>query len=215
MDVLKKQLMMQKVNPLFVFNVLNSLKNSISEHKSEDALRQVDNVSALIKKMLEHSCEELIPLSQEIEYCKSFIAVHEQQMKKAIHFRVECNMAHNTEEIMVPSMMTQPFLEHALSHGDHLACATETKLNLAFVRRGNVLDVIIEDNGVGMDSYKNVELEQRHRTMGLAVTLDQLRSRKRNRNGVNGFGCFMTEERFDGDKKEGHRVRFSLPLMIN
>jgi LytS/YehU family sensor histidine kinase len=215
MDVLKKQLMMQKVNPLFVFNVLNSLKNSISENKSADALRQVDNVSALIKKMLEHSCEELIPLSKEIEYCKSFIAVKEQQMKKAIHFRVECNMPHHIDEIMVPSMMTQPFLEHALSHGDHLADITETELNLAFVRRGNVLDVIIEDNGMGMDCYKNVELEQRHKTMGLAVTLDQFRSRKRNKNGIKGFGCYLTEERFEGNKKEGHRVSFSLPLMTN
>ncbi len=214
-DVLRKQLMVQKVNPLFVFNIISSLRSSVSEKNTEEALRQLDNVSALIKKMLEHSCEELIPLSKEIEYCKSFVTVQEQQLNKAIRFRVECNMPHDTDEIMVPSMMTQPFLEHALMNGGLEDCEGDTELNLAFVRRGNVLDVIIEDNTVCRCAYKNIELEERHRAMGMAVSMDQLKSRKSNRNGVNGFGRFMTEERFDGDKKEGHRVRFSLPLMIN
>lgn len=214
-NVLRKQLLVQKVNPIFVFNVLNSLKDSIVESNSEEALRQLDNVSILIKKMLEHSCEELIPLSQEIEYCKSFVTVQEQQLNKPIRFRVECNMPHDTAEIMVPSMMTQPFLEHALMNGGLGDCEGDTILNLAFVRRGNVLDVIIEDNSVCRCAYKNNDLEERHLTMGLAVSMDQLKSRKSNRNGVNGFGQFMTEERFDGAKKEGHRVRFSLPLMTN
>jgi LytS/YehU family sensor histidine kinase len=72
--------MVQKVNPLFVFNMINSLRASVSNKDTEEALRQLDNVSVLIKKMLEHSCEELIPLSKEIEYCKSFVKVQEQQM---------------------------------------------------------------------------------------------------------------------------------------
>ncbi len=214
-DVLRKQLMVHKVNPLFVFNVLNSLRSSVSEKNTEEALGQLDNVSALIKKMLEHSCEELIPLSKEIAYCKSFVAVQEQQLNKAIRFRVECNMPHDAEEILVPSMMTQPFLEHALMNGGLADCDGDTELNLAFVRRGNVLDVIIEDNSVYRCAYKNIELEERHRAMGMAVSMDQLKSRKSNRSGANGFGRFMTEERFDGEKKEGHRVRFSLPLMTN
>jgi tetratricopeptide (TPR) repeat protein len=214
-DGLRKQLMMQKVNPIFVFNVLNSLRTSVSEKNTETALTQLDNISALIRKMLEYSCEELIPLSKEIEYCKSFVAVQEQQLRKTIHFRVESNMPHDMEEIMVPSMMTQPFLEHALMQGEHLDGEAGAELNLAFVRRGNVLDVIIEDNSLGIGNYTNIELEERHRTMGLAVSMEQLKSRKSNRNGVNGFGRFKTEERFDGEKKEGHRVRFSLPLMTN
>ncbi len=212
---LQKQLMVQKVNPVFVSNLLNSLRASVCKEEKEEALRQLDSVSALIKKMLEHSCEELIPLSKEIEYCKSFITVQEQQLNKTIHFRAECNMPQNADVILVPSMMTQPFLEHALMNGELGDCEGDTVLNLAFVRRGNVLDVIIEDNSVCKCAYKNLDLEERHRAMGLAVSMDQLKSRKNNRNGVNGFGRFLTEERFDGNKKEGHRVRFSLPLMTS
>lgn len=213
-EMMRKQLMRDRINPGFIINMLVPLREMLNSGETEQAVKHLDNVSELIRKMLEHSCEELIPLSREIDFLKSYFDLQSIRYNSKIEYRIESDLMKNADEVLVPSMLTQPFLEQAFS-GEHFTGTMEhPSVNIAFMRRGNLLEVIIEDNGHDAAVYRCSRLEERHKAMRVTIATDsQSRSAFRKKQEL--FGALHTEERTSGNVKQGRRVRFSLPLLTN
>ncbi|HBX89676.1 MAG TPA: hypothetical protein DEG09_13800 [Marinilabiliaceae bacterium] len=213
---LKKRVMKDKSNPEFVAICLASVRLSIEREDYPTALLQLDNVSELIRQIMEYSSQELIPLSKEIEYLKTYLSVQDQRLQKNIEYRIESNILQNAEQVLVPAMLTQPFLEDSLSNDVALNSKSIPKLNIAFMRRGNLLEVIIEDNRIDDNNdCRNAALEEKYKALGIAISFSNIKRGRSHKVKTSEFGEIRSEERFDGNIKKGHRVYFSLPLITN
>lgn len=62
-----------------------------------------------------------------------------------------------TANILLPSILVQPYIENTLKHG-LLHKKTGRKLNISFLKKGQYLECIVEDNGIGR--VKSAEIKK-------------------------------------------------------
>lgn len=72
-----------------------------------------------------------------------------QQMRfKDLHFEIETSNIKTVEQIKIPTMLIQPYVENAILHGlSHSLKNKELKIN--FTLMDNVLKINVLDNGIG------------------------------------------------------------------
>ncbi|WP_165921850.1 tetratricopeptide repeat protein [Natronoflexus pectinivorans] len=209
-EKVRSKLLKEKFNATAVIDYLNSIRDEMIKGDNQNAVSQLDGFSNMMQIMMENSCQQFISLRKEIEFLRSFLDFQKERYNCDIECNIESNVIHNADQVMVPSMLTQSFIEHAFVNSD---CAeTKPTLNFAFMRRGNVLDVIIENNL--NSSAESAILEERHRNLGISMVHHKSSGYKMHRL-LNHLGPLHTEVRTVGGREAGHRVRFSLPFMVN
>lgn len=138
-----------QMNPHFIFNSLNSIQNYILKNDSEKASQYLTKFSRLIRLILDHSNQNFITLSSEIQLLKLYIEMEDMRFEK--HFESEISIDKNldAESILIPSMLIQPSVENAIWHG-LLHKNEKGFLKISFKKSDeNLLEATIEDNGVG------------------------------------------------------------------
>src|SRR5258705_5028852 len=70
---------------------------------------------------------------------------------RSSHFNYKINIAEDLQlnDIMLPSMLIQPFIENAIWHG----ASPKTNMNIfiSFKKKENELICVVEDNGIGIE----------------------------------------------------------------
>jgi hypothetical protein len=144
-----------QMNPHFIFNSLNSIQNYILKNDSEKASQYLTKFSRLIRLILDHSNQNFITLSSEIQLLTLYIEMEDMRFEK--HFESEISVDDNidAEHILIPSMLIQPSVENAIWHG--LLHKNERGFLKIYFKKldENLLEVTIEDNGVGRKKLKN------------------------------------------------------------
>jgi signal transduction histidine kinase len=108
LDVLRMQL-----NPHFLFNTLHMITAYV--RKDPDvAETMIDRLSDLLRKTLETSDSAEIPLKEELEYVKIYLEI--QKCRFQGRMREELNIAPDTLDVNVPSLILQPLIENAVQY---------------------------------------------------------------------------------------------------
>lgn len=166
-----------QMNPHFIFNCMNSINRLILEDKNEQAARNLTKFSRLIRQILEHSEKKAISLKEELDMLQTYIELEAQRFKGQIAYEFKIDPNLDTEDIELPSMVLQPFIENAIWHGLMHKESDDKKLLISIEEKGDTLHCIIEDNGVGRE--KALELKSKssiqHKSMAMKVTSDRLR----------------------------------------
>lgn len=197
-----------QMNPHFIFNSLNSIQDLILQEKTDDSYDYVVLFSELVRNALNYSNKDYIPLPKELEFLDTYLRLEKLRFKD--DFQYEINYS-GTEEIDVPSLMIQPFIENALLHG-LLHKEGEKKLVISF-RLDKELICVIEDNGIGREQAKKISSRQGRKHESFA--LDAIRKRLEILNEKNGnlAGYFSFEDLFPGQEYTGTRVVIHLPYI--
>lgn len=138
-----------QMNPHFIFNSLNSIQNYILKNDADKASQYLTKFSRLIRLILDHSNQNFITLSSEIQLLKLYIEMEDMRFEH--HFESEIFVDENldTETTLIPSMLIQPSVENAIWHGLlHKEDKGILKLNFKKTAE-NLLEVTIQDNGIG------------------------------------------------------------------
>lgn len=153
-----------QLHPHFLFNTHNAIAALIYQDP-EKAERMLGNLSDLLRFSLDHLNVEKIPLKQELDFLKKYLAIEQTRFQDRL--RVVFDIAPETLTAIVPNMILQPLVENAIKHGiaplkrggTITICATqdEQKLNLRIADDGAGLAAgeashIIE--GVGLSNTK-------------------------------------------------------------
>ena len=136
-----------QLNPHFLFNALNAVAALMDEDVRE-AQRTLTRVSDLLRMSLRRAGTSLIPLWQELELVEAYLAV--ARVRYGDGLAVEVDIEPGTVDIPVPSFLLQPLVENALKHG-LVPGAPDQRIRLAARRDGDVLDLVVEDNGTGLE----------------------------------------------------------------
>jgi LytS/YehU family sensor histidine kinase len=156
-----------QMNPHFIFNCLNSIKKMILDNENGKASRYLSKFAQLIRITLNQSTKSFISLKSTIDYLERYLEM-EQTRTDQFTYTIEVDEDLNPEDIYIPPMLIQPFIENAIWHGSPGTDA-KTQIHLDFSRQGEDLVCMISDNGVGIDSsLKNKKDTVGHNSLGIA-----------------------------------------------
>lgn len=145
-----------QMNPHFIFNSLNSIQDLILKGDVEHSYSYITTFSNLVRRTLNYSDKDFIDFEQEVKLLELYLSLEKLRFKKDFDYRIEAN---ELEDIMIPPLLIQPFVENALIHG-LLHKEGEKRLKIVF-RLEEQLICIIEDNGIGREAAKAIRQRQR------------------------------------------------------
>ena len=104
-----------QLNPHFLFNSLNALSCLVLEGRARDADRMILELSALLRRILAETPEGDVPLEDEFELQRLYLAVEGRRFGERLTIRLDLppELAH----ARVPPLLLQPLVENAIKHG--------------------------------------------------------------------------------------------------
>ncbi|MBC7923596.1 MAG: histidine kinase [Ferruginibacter sp.] len=107
-DALKNQ-----VNPHFLFNSLNSLSSLIADD-TEQAEQFVDELSRVYRYLLKSNEQELINLTTELQFIRSYFHLLKTRYREGIHWELAVEERHL--DYRLPPLTLQLLIENAVKH---------------------------------------------------------------------------------------------------
>ncbi len=93
----------------FIFGALGSIKDNVVVDQTEKAIQKIQLFSKLMRETLNSSEKENITIENEINYLQTYLEF--EQLRFNIKTNLILEVPADPEEILIPSMMIQPFIE--------------------------------------------------------------------------------------------------------
>ena len=103
-----------KIDPHFIFNVLNNIRSLIRED-SEKARAAVLILSDMLRSPIAKTDHEKIPIMEEILLVRNYIALSKLQLEHRLNYKE--TLSEDVEAALIPPMMLQILVENAIKHG--------------------------------------------------------------------------------------------------
>ncbi len=173
MNELEMKALRAQMNPHFIFNSLNSIQECIVTKNTDAAYNYLSQFSKLVRRILENSGKETVPLKEEQELMQWYITLEQLRFTDEFKFSIQNNCSNPFVEI--PSMLIQPFVENALWHG-LISKKGEKNLDLIFDddKQGIVIQII--DNGVGRKAASAAGNRTNRQSLGMSITKERLQN---------------------------------------
>lgn len=170
---LKLEAIRSQMSPHFIFNCLNAIQHFNIKNDQQSAQYFMSEFARLIRKTLNHSRADFVVLAEEIELLDTYIKLEKLRFEELFQYEIIISEAVKQRmlNLLVPSLIFQPYVENAIIHGLKYLKNTQGKLTLSFSLLNERLLVKLEDNGIGMEEsekIKNIENKQ-HQSVGMLL----------------------------------------------
>jgi sensor histidine kinase YesM len=200
-----------QMNPHFIFNSLNSINSFVMDQKHEIASDYLIKFSKLIRLILDNSRSETISIDKELETLKLYVLLESARFDnkfKCVYLIAEDV---NTNTIMIPPMLLQPFVENAIWHG-LMQKETDGTITIEIKQqKEEFLNISITDDGIGRE--KAAELKSKsatHKSQGLKVTSQRIEMM--NKLNSKGAQVQIIDLKDDQGHATGTRVELIIPF---
>ena len=107
------QALQARIRPHFLFNSINAVLSLIRSDPKQAETALVD--MADLFRVLMRDNRELVPLTEEIELCRQYLAL--EKLRLTDRLNVEWHLNSMPGDALVPPLVLQPLLENAVYHG--------------------------------------------------------------------------------------------------
>jgi tetratricopeptide (TPR) repeat protein len=172
---LEIQALRSQMNPHFIFNCLNAINRFILGRETEAASDYLTKFSRLMRMIMNHSRHSTISLAEELEILRLYLDMERLRFKDAFDYRIYVSDEIDIDEVRIPPLLMQPFIENAVWHG--LMHKEEPgRLTIHLRADADRLICVIRDNGIGREraallKSKSVE---KHKSMGMQITAERM-----------------------------------------
>ena len=205
-----------QMNPHFLFNALNSIQQMILANEEMVATRYLSKFSKLLRMILVHSDKEYVTLKEELEILHLYVDLESIRFKESFKYNIECGEEIDVEEIKLPTLLIQPFVENAIWHG-LMHKEGERFLQIKFSELDDCIHCFIEDNGIGRERSGEAKLAtgqgKKHTSKGIQVSMERLKAMS-NGNGKEGSLQIFDLKDENGNGR-GTRVEIIFPSQNN
>lgn len=202
----------QQMNPHFIFNTLNSIQYYMYQHDKISTNNYLTKFSLLMRKTLENSQHTSIPIKDEMDALELYLELEALRFKEKFNYSMEVDEDIDTHLLKIPTMLIQPYVENAISHG-LIHKEGVGNVNVTMKLKGEFLETTIEDNGIGRDAAMEIKNSRNgnHNSLGTKITESRL-------NLVNSlYGNNMridyTDMKNNDGKPAGTKVVINIPIM--
>ena len=204
---LSQTLLRTQMNPHFVFNAMSVIQSYIYENDPEKSSQFLVKFSRLMRLILENSPKEFIPIELEIEILDKYLATQKMRFENRFEYTLDISDDLLFNKAMVPPMITQPFIENAIEHGQ-LHTVKDGHIIVQMRANGQSLLLRIEDNGVGRQKSQKTKKIRTHKSMAIDITKERIEiiNKKYKFNGS------LVFEDLNKEEQTGTVVKLVLPL---
>jgi two-component system LytT family sensor kinase len=194
----KIEALKSQINPHFLFNTLTSI-SSLIRSEPDTARMLIIKLSGLLRRLM-RSQEHFVSLREELEAVDEYLAIEVVRFGSTL--RVHKDIAPNSLDAVVPSMILQPLVENAIKHGLSRKIGPGS-LTIRALRDGAGRAVIeVVDDGVGF------LMERLDQPMSSGIGLANVRERLRV---IYGASCQLA---LSSEPGKGTRARIELPELV-
>lgn len=170
---LEQQSLNASMNRHFIFNSLNSIQYFINTQDRVSANRYLTSFAKLIRKNLDSASEgdNVVTLHQELERLELYLSLEAMRFKDRFTYEIE-NQDIDLEQVTVPAMLLQPFVENSIIHGILPDETKKGEIVVTIKALGDQLEICIDDNGIGIDYSlnKKAKFKGDHKSQGMEIT---------------------------------------------
>jgi len=195
-----------QMNPHFIFNALNSIQDLILKGDVENSYSYITTFSNMLRKTLKYSERDFVEVDQEIKLLELYLTLEKLRFKKDLEYTI---VAENSDDLMIPPLLIQPFIENSLVHG--LLHKEGKKELLITLKIGEMCVCTIEDNGVGREKAKRIKQRQRAEHESFSGRAIQKRFEILSKSFGGNFG-YAYEDLYDQGEAVGTRVILQIPV---
>ncbi|MEN5086461.1 histidine kinase [Sphingobacterium sp. PCS056] len=202
--ILEQKNRQNQLNPHFIYNAIANLQGLIGADKKQEANTYLVALTRLIRDILELNRHDFITLEQEVRSLKNYIILQQMRFHHIFDSIIDTSDL-DLEDILIPPMLIQPFVENAIEHGlkniDHKGW-----VKISFYKNNDYLHVCVTDNGVGLK--ESAAHKKDKRSLSQVITKERL-------------ALLYTDVQYQASLKicpnyrtsgDGYKVQISLPL---
>lgn len=203
---MSQTLLRAQMNPHFVFNAMSVIQSYIYDNDIENSSKFLVNFSRLMRLILENSPKEHIPIRTEIEILEKYLAMQKLRFQERFEFNIHADDNLFGEGANIPPMITQPFIENAIEHGQ-LHTIEGGFINVTFSAKDDMLNIVIEDNGIGRKGSSANKKSSAHKSMAMEITRDRIENLNKK---YKTDGSLVVQD-YNIELETGTKVLISLP----
>ncbi|PKP49228.1 MAG: hypothetical protein CVT94_05765 [Bacteroidetes bacterium HGW-Bacteroidetes-11] len=175
MITLEQKALQSMMNPHFIFNALGSIQYYLLQNKPAEAGLYLSQFARLIRQNLSAIDSALINLEEETDRLKNYMDLEKLRMEDKFYYTIEFDKDVDEDEVLIPSMIIQPFVENAIWHGIS-TLKGRGMIRISFAMQSpKTIKISIEDNGVGIKQAGAYSSSgENHLHMGMAMTQKRL-----------------------------------------
>jgi two-component system LytT family sensor kinase len=142
-----------QLQPHFLFNTHHTIASLILKNENNRAVQMISRLSDLLRKSLEKTKTDLIPLYQELEMVSAYMDIQQVRFQERLKFFLVIDPS--VKDAQVPSFFLQPLIENSVIHGIEPSSEKgEIKLSIDKTVE-NRLSICLEDNGIGLTEIRS------------------------------------------------------------
>jgi tetratricopeptide (TPR) repeat protein len=143
-----------RMNPHFFFNALTTLqKIALRENDGQAMASNLSKFSNIMRETLESTYKEYVTIEQEMEFLNEYLEVQKIRFPQAFSYEVSADKNLDIDELQIPAMIIQPFVENSIEHG-FAGVNYPGNVTVKFTSENKELLIEIEDNGKGLSTTK-------------------------------------------------------------
>jgi LytS/YehU family sensor histidine kinase len=137
------------MNPHFIFNALSSIQSLSLEPENQSKVSgYISRFSKIMRQSLESTYNDLVSIEEEISFLENYLNIQKMRFPNKFDYQIEMADDLEIDEIKVPSMLLQPFIENSIEHG-FKGIEYEGIILIKIFKENSQLKIIISDNGKG------------------------------------------------------------------
>ena len=166
-------LLRSQMNPHFVFNAMSVIQSYIYENDTKNSTKFLVNFSKLMRLILENSSKEFIPITTEMDILIKYLETQKLRFVDRFEFDISVDQELIDKAVVIPPMITQPFIENAIEHGQ-LHTIEGGFIRVRISKDEEMLRIAIIDNGVGRKGSEQNKKSKAHKSMAMKITQDRI-----------------------------------------
>lgn len=200
-----------QMNPHFIFNCLNSIQQYIFSKSVIDANRFITEFSSLIRQTLDLSSKKFITLEEETKYLTTYLKLEHTRFDENFDYDVIAEAGLALDQLFLPPLLLQPFLENAIRHGIRNLKKGRGHLIINFYVKGDYLICVVQDNGIGIDASLKLRGDNiiEHQSKGMQLIRKRIEAL--NEENIDKIQIEV-ENAYTDEEQKGTRITIKLPL---
>jgi ligand-binding sensor domain-containing protein len=173
---LEQQALKAQMNPHFIFNCLNSIQQYVIDKDVMGANRFITGFSRLVRQTLENSSKQMITVGEEAAFLNAYLMLEQMRFEGRFEYRVTVADNINKDEVYLPPMLLQPYVENSIRHGIKLKQNGKGQVDINISLASNRLFCTVVDNGVGREVAQRYKSSQHieYQSRGMLLTSQRI-----------------------------------------
>jgi tetratricopeptide (TPR) repeat protein len=209
---LEQNLLRAQMNPHFIFNSLNSLKMFIIQNRPKDAVVYLGTFAKLVRTILQSTVDKEMSLKEEIDTIKMYVSIENTRFSNQIQFKINIDENLDIDNIKIPPLFTQPYIENALWHGlSPKEGDKKLEINI-YLKQDTHFVIEIIDNGIGRQKAMEIKKTKMFKRASIGIKLSEERLMHFARNFSNQPKISFVDLHDKEGKPAGTKVIIEIPL---